>query len=246
MLILGIDTATTVAAVGVVQAGHDGRVLADVSEHSATGHVARLPDLVARALTEAGVGLGAVNALAVSVGPGSFTGLRVGLCFAKGIAFASGARLVGVGTLEALAATAPPRFSLVATVNDARRGETYVALFRRTALGIERVTDDMALTPGHAAQAIARAVGSAPSCVLLGDGAERYPEAFGRLREQGVEVVPLGEIHPRGSTVARLGERRLERGESDRVEAIVPLYVRASAAEQNVRIATLTTENAVS
>jgi hypothetical protein len=82
--------------------------------------------------------------------------------------------------------------------------------------------------------------------VIVGDGAERYPEAFARLRERGVELAPFREIHPQGSMVASLGQRRLESGESDRPQALVPLYVRACAAEQNLRVGTLTRENTVS
>jgi len=239
----------------VVQAGqggqggqgeNDGRVLAEVFEHSGTGHAARLPELMATALAQAKIELAGVDALAVSIGPGSFTGLRVGLSFAKGVAFASGVRLVGVGTLEALATAAPPRFSLVAVVTDARRGETYSAVFRRTAGGVERLVADAALTPPEAAQRIVGELGGASSFVLVGDGAERYGDAFARLRDRAVEIIPFREIHPRGSIVASLGERRLRRGDSDRPEQLVPLYVRASAAERNLGVGALTTENTVS
>jgi len=154
--------------------------------------------------------------------------------------------IVGVGTLEALAAAAPPRFSLVATVTDARRGETYSAVFRRSAGNVERLVEDAALTPSQAAQRIAGELGGASSCVLVGDGAERYAEAFARLRDLAVEIIPIREIHPRGSVVASLGERRLRRGDSDRPETLVPLYVRASAAERNLGVGALTTENPVS
>src|SRR2546421_2728331 len=140
MQVLGIDTATEVAAVGIVR---DGRVLSDVWERSATGHAARLPALVTRALQEASTTIGEVDALALSLGPGSFTGLRVGLSFAKGVAFASGVRLVGVATLEALATLAAEEACAVAVVLDARRGETYFAIFRRVDGALERVTADL-------------------------------------------------------------------------------------------------------
>ena len=224
----------------------DGRVLADVFEHSGTGHAARLPALVEAALAQAHIELALVDALAVSIGPGSFTGLRVGLSFAKGVSFASGAQLVGVSTLEALAAAAPPRFSLVATVTDARRGETYTAVFRRAAGSVERLMDDTALAPAEASERIAQELGAPGSCALVGDGAERYADAFARLRDLAVEIIPFREIHPRGGIVASLGEQLLRRGENDRPEKLVPLYVRASAAERNFGGGALTTENPVS
>ena len=81
----------------------DGVVLADAAEPESRSHAKSLPGLVARALAEAGVELGGLDALAVSIGPGSFTGLRIGLGWAKGVAFAARIPLVTVPTLEALA-----------------------------------------------------------------------------------------------------------------------------------------------
>ena len=245
MVLLGIDTATTVAAAGVVQGGPEIRILSDVGETSATGHAARLPEIVARALAEAGRRLDEIDAVAVSVGPGSFTGLRVGLSFAKGIVFASRARLVGVSTLEALASLAPPAYGTIAVVSDARRGETYAALFRRTGGVLERITKDLALSPDGAAERVLGLV-EPGNTVLLGDASSRYLEAFAGLPAAGISVVPLERISPRGSAVARLGADRLARGESDPVDSLVPVYVRASAAEENLRPSTLTTENRLS
>ncbi len=180
----------------------------------------------------------------MSLGPGSFTGLRVGLSFAKGIALANGARMVGVPTLEALAHEAPARFAFVAVVCDARRGETYAAAFRRGARSLERVAPDVALSPEHAAAWVAARL-EGESAILVGDAPERYPESFAALRRR-LAIATFEEIHPSGSMVALLGERRLRRGESDRLEALVPLYVRASAAERNLERVTLTMQNAVS
>jgi hypothetical protein len=82
--------------------------------------------------------------------------------------------------------------------------------------------------------------------ILLGDASSRYREGFAGLPAAGVSVVPLERISPRGSAVARLGADRLARGESDPVDSLVPVYVRASAAERNLRTSTLTTENPLS
>lgn len=229
MLVLGIDTATEVAAVGIAQNDH---ILSDVSHRSRTGHAARLPDLVAEALRQANVAIGDVDAVAVSVGPGSFTGLRVALSFAKGIAFSSDVRLVGVPTLEALATLAPDDARTIAVVLDARLGETYAAVFRRADGAIERVVDEAALSPEAARERIATELGEGPRAVLLGDAAQRYPAAFAKLVERGVSVLSFDEIHPRGSAVALLGAERLARGEDVAADALAPVYVRASAAEQ--------------
>ncbi len=243
MIVLGIDTATAMSAVGVVRGE---RVLGEAAERAGAGHAARLPALVAQVLEQSALTLGQVDAIAVSTGPGSFTGLRVGLGFAKGIAFAGSLRIVGVSTLEALAAAAPSRFTTIATVTDARRGETYLAIFRRSAREVVRVCEDVALPPQEAAERVVGALHSDGCMLVLGDAAERYPEVFGQLRRDGLEVASFDEIHPRGGVVALLGERRLARGEADRAEALVPFYVRAPTAERNLRHGSLTTENAMS
>ncbi len=243
MTVLGIDTATTVTAVGVVR---DGEILSDVSEVTTVGHAGQLPGLVNRALVESGVGLDDVEGIGVSVGPGSFTGLRVGLSFAKGVAFSGGCRLVGVATMDALATLAPERHSFVAVVLDARRGETYLALFRRYGGRLERLGADRAVSPAEAFAAMVDAAASTGPAIAVGGGIDRYPEAFADLGKHGIEVAPLSQIHPRGSAVAMLAAARLERGESERLESLVPVYVRASAAERNLRRNSLTMENGVS
>jgi hypothetical protein len=81
--------------------------------------------------------------------------------------------------------------------------------------------------------------------ILVGDAPERYPESFEALRGR-IPIARFEEIHPSGSMVALLGESRLRRGESDRLESLVPSYLRASAAERNLESATLTIQNTVS
>jgi tRNA threonylcarbamoyladenosine biosynthesis protein TsaB len=223
----------------------DGEVLAETSENSAKGHAGALPRLVGRALETAAVALARVEVLAVSLGPGSFTGLRVGLSFAKGMAFASGARMVGVSTLEALASVTPAHFGLVAVACDARRGETYTAAFRRRAGGLERIAEDAVRSPEEAVAWVGAQVEVGTSAILVGDASERYPQCFEPLRGR-LTIADFAQCHPSGSVVALLGERRLRGGQCDRVEALVPCYVRASSAERTLQKATLTMQNVVS
>ncbi|MGH7898517.1 MAG: tRNA (adenosine(37)-N6)-threonylcarbamoyltransferase complex dimerization subunit type 1 TsaB [Candidatus Binatia bacterium] len=228
--ILGIDTATAVAAVGVVS---EGRIAAEVFEFSGEGHAPRLADLARRALDDAGMSLAELDSIAVSIGPGSFTGIRVGLGFAKGIAYSAGLPLVGVGTLEALARVAPGGFPRIAAVTDARKGEVYLGSFRRRPGGVERVGEDAVLTPEAAAELI-RSSFAAERGVVVGDAAERYPELFRPLAASAIELVSFREVHPRGSMVADLGAATLERGGESRAERVSPRYLRPSAAEVNL------------
>lgn len=220
MTVLGIETATAVAAVGIVRGG---RVVGERCEMAPGAHACRLSDLVRETLAQAGLGLADVEALAVSVGPGSFTGLRIGIGFAKGVAFAGGQRLVAVPTLEALADVAPEQASWVATCLDARKGEVYFSLFRRNADGLQRVMPEAAAVPEAAVEEIARRIDGRGG-VVVGDAAEAHPEAFARLSSAGLPSLPFAEFHPRGSTVARSGAARLLGGTADPA-SLAPRYL---------------------
>jgi tRNA threonylcarbamoyladenosine biosynthesis protein TsaB len=220
LIVLGLDTATWTAAVGVAR---DGTVLAEDVEPASRSHIASLPQLVERVLARAGLGIRDVEAVAVSIGPGSFTGLRIGLGLAKGIAFAGGLPMATVPTLEALAhvAGAAPG-TTVCTALDARKREVYAALFRIDPAGVpERLGPDAALPPDALAARLPAGT------VLVGDAGETYPDAF----PANVVRLPFASHHPRGGVVARLGAQRLEAGESADLGSVEPAYIRASEAE---------------
>jgi tRNA threonylcarbamoyladenosine biosynthesis protein TsaB len=197
----------------------DGCVLAERHATAARSHVGHLPRLVEEALAEAGLSPGAIDAVAVSAGPGSFTGLRIGVALAKGLAFAGGIPLVGVATLEAHAAcVARPAGTLVCVANDARKGEVYAALFaHRADGGVERRWEDRAWRPAALLAALP------PQTVLVGD-------AGGLLTSHATADAATfvsERLQPSGVAVARLGRAALLRGERDRVADFEPRYVRA-------------------
>ncbi len=178
--------------------------------------------MVTDALARANVSLSAVDAIAVALGPGSFTGLRVGLSLAKGLVFGSERRLVGVATLEALAAVADaPLGASVCAALDARKREVYAAFFTRHAAGLHRLGPDRALSPQRLLAELR------PGMVLVGDAPDVYPE----LCTASALVRSFAAYHPRGSTVAYLGWERLRAGQADDVGRLVPVYVRAAEAE---------------
>jgi tRNA threonylcarbamoyladenosine biosynthesis protein TsaB len=172
-------------------------------------------------LDDAGVAVADVGAVAISIGPGSFTGLRIGLSFAKGLAYAGRIPLVAVPTLEALALAAdvePGR--VVGVALDARKQECWAATFRRTATGVER------LTPDRAVGADAFVAGLPPGAVVVGDAGTVYQDAFADVR-----VLPFADVHPRGGVVAAVGARRLVAGEVADAGTLEPVYVRPPEAE---------------
>jgi tRNA threonylcarbamoyladenosine biosynthesis protein TsaB len=198
-------------------------VLAEDAAPASRSHVASLPGLVERVLGRAGLTIRDVEGLAVSIGPGSFTGLRIGLGLAKGLAFAGGLPLAAVPTLEALAeaAGAAPGETVCAAL-DARKREVYAAVFRVDPDGaLRRLGPDIALAPDALAARLPAGT------ILIGDAGDAYPGVF------GTDVIrrPFATHHPRGGVVARLGARLLAAGAAVDVGAVEPVYVRPPEAE---------------
>jgi tRNA threonylcarbamoyladenosine biosynthesis protein TsaB len=214
VIVLGLDTATAATVAGVLRA--DGTV-AEVRDDPAPGarpaHAGRLLGAAEEALAAAGVGWDDVERLAVGVGPGSFTGLRIGIATARALAQGRGLPIVGVSTLEALArgaADAP----LVLAVLDARRGEAFAAAWR----GATPLLAPAALPPEALAERV-RALPAAP--LAVGDGAVRFRDS---LEAAGALVPPDedGAHRLRAEHVCRLGA---EGSPTDR-DALLPNYLR--------------------
>lgn len=144
MKILAFDTSTFAASAAVVDGG---TVLAESSVLQRAGHSERLLPLVDEVLARAGLPLGAIDRLAAGLGPGSFTGVRLGLATAKGLQLATGIPLVGVSSLDALAASAWGVEGPLVAALDARRDEVYAALFRQREGDREAVGTPVHLTP---------------------------------------------------------------------------------------------------
>jgi len=220
--ILGVDTATWRASVGLVI---DGSVVAEESLSTTGNHAASLLPLIEEVLRRAACAAQALDAVAVSSGPGSFTGLRVGVSVAKGVACATGARLVAVPTLEALARTVADRDSVICPVLDARKGELYAAAFAACAGQLTRIAADALVTPDGLLETLPT------PCVILGDAVERYGPLFQSRLGGHVTVLPFETHAPRGGIVARMGWERLQAGEIADLHQLEPFYIRPSEAE---------------
>jgi tRNA threonylcarbamoyladenosine biosynthesis protein TsaB len=218
MLLLGLDTATQIASVGVTRGDE---IMAEASTRAASNHTETLLPLIAEALAQANVSLRDIEGLGVSIGPGSFTGLRIALGTVKGLAYATGRKVVGVPTLEALAYTVRDWEGLVCPLLDARKREVYAALFQRSQSG-ELTT----VLPAQvsALEKVLRQI-TAP-CVFLGDGVETYGTAIRDHCGAQAHLLPFATHHPRGAVVAQLAWRRLSCGDADDIATLVPSYVR--------------------
>ena len=228
MLVLGIETSTIQGGVALV--GEAG-LLSEYTLNVEATHSERLLPAIDRTLRDAGLELGALQGLAVAIGPGSFTGLRIGLSTAKALAYATGLPLVGVPSLEALAWAVPAARWPICPVLDARKQEVYAALFRTDPDGVTRLTEDQALAPEALCERI-----SEPT-LFLGDGVAVYGELFRRLLGDRFLALPPALRGGRPASVADLGRRRLLLGERDPVDGLVPRYLRPSEAELRRRAA---------
>lgn len=223
MLILGIDTATRVASVGLLS---DGEIIAEESSLSGANHTEILLPLILRVLNSVQYSLPDVQGIGVSIGPGSFTGLRIALGTVKGLAYALNQKVAAIPTLEALARTVVEWEGEICTVSDARKGEVYAAFFRRDLNGhVTRLSPDQVDAPERFFTQL-----HSP-CLFLGDGIERYGDLIQHLCGPSAQLLPFSSFHPRGAIIARIAWERFGRNERDDLGALVPLYVRKPDAE---------------
>ena len=224
MRVLGIESATLYGSVAIV--AEEG-ILVEITALVPMRHLEWLLPAIDQALRDAGIGRSQVDGLAVSAGPGGFTGLRIGIATAATWARAMGIPLVGVSTLEALAgACGTP--GLVAPVLDAKRGEVAAALFRREEdMGLTRLREDTLLPP----EALGELLSTDEPVLLLGDGLARWPEAIQRAVRLP-RMAPPVLWTPRAALVATLGRERLLRGQGHDPYRLLPLYGRRPAVEK--------------
>jgi len=215
VIVLGIDTATTIASVGIVSSQRPDVQRADGSAR----HAAMLLRLIEEALGAAGARLSDLDRLAVSIGPGSFTGLRVGLSIAKGLAVAAKIPVVGVPTLAAYARAVGPRHGMVVPVLDARKGEVYAAAYRWQDGELVSVFGPQAFTPDDLARRLDE------PATLVGDGVDAYAELWARIPAV-VASLRLADCPPSGAVIARMGAETPPRP----IAELEPQYCRLPAA----------------
>jgi tRNA threonylcarbamoyladenosine biosynthesis protein TsaB len=221
VLVLALDTTTRSGSVAVVK---DGTIVAELVGDGARTHGERLPRELMAALEQASVTLDAVDLLAVAAGPGSFTGLRVGIAAMQGLAMATGRRIVPVSALDALAAAGAqaPGADAVAAWMDAQRGEVFASLYDSSGMHIIQAASS--LTPERTLDAWdLRGRGLVR---FIGDGASRYQANIRARLEAGAQIQTTP---PLAGVIGQIAARSPERGVLP--HAVVPIYVRRSDAE---------------
>lgn len=225
MIILGIETATN--QVGCALGGYEG-VLASFHASRGRRHAETLAPAIEFVCKHARIEIKEISAVAVDIGPGLFTGMRVGVATAKAMAQALRVPMIGLSSLDLL--TFPVRHSdrLIAPVIDARKGEVFTALYRQVPGGVQRLTPYRLCTPHElASELIARD----EDCLVVGDGGLRYRDVLANAG--GVEVGEVGFAYPSASALVELAHPRAIREEFVQPWELELLYLRKSDAEIN-------------
>ena len=220
MRVLAVETSSLAGGVALLD---DERLVAEYVLDVRVTHSERLMSSVDRVLADARWDPRELDGLAVAVGPGSFTGLRIAVSTVKGLALALGLPIAPVPTLDAMAAALPWAALPVCPVLDARKGEIYASLYRWDATAMRRDWDYLALSPEALAARLTEPV------ILAGDGAAAVHSPYARL-------VPPPRRLPSPACVGVLGLERLRRGEGVAAAALAPLYLRPSEAELKRRV----------
>ena len=218
MKILGVDTSTPIGSVGLI----DGERF--VAEHTLSivkAHSSRLMPAIDQILKWADLTVHDLDACAVGIGPGSFTGIRIGVSTIKSLCYALKKPIIGVSTLEAIAYNLRYTDKLICPILDARKDEVYGALFRG-GQNLLRKSDDLCVPIESLLSQINDAA------IFVGDGLQRYAPA---VLERFGDDVSLGDSTfnvPRGTSIARIGYDQLLNGQSGDYFSLTPNYVRDS------------------
>lgn len=225
MNILAIDTSTKMGSIAITS---DDQLLAQVQLNVEVTHTERLLPAIDALMQQIGWDLSQIHGLAVAIGPGSFTGLRVGLATVKGFATARHLPVVGISSLLALAHNGLLSHRPVVAILDAKRKEVYSAAYQfENGMLQNEILSEEVIQPGLLAAKLKK-IGP---CWLLGDGALVYQELFQKTLGENIYFPPSPMMRLQAKWIAWLAKPKLERGEGKNWETLTPNYLRLSDAE---------------
>ena len=225
MLILAFETTAKAGSVALLE---DNKLLAESYQNTGLTHSQTLMVMAEDMLKAAGKSMADVTAVAVAEGPGSFTGVRIGVAAAKGLAWGAELPCYGVSTLESMALTLGAYQGYVCPVMDARRSQVYNALFYVNSGVLERVSEDRAIALSDLAEELKTLK---EPIFLVGDGSNL---TYNTLKDSIPSLVlpPEHRMHQRASGVALAAAKKIAVGDSGDAAAMVPNYLRLSQAER--------------
>jgi tRNA threonylcarbamoyladenosine biosynthesis protein TsaB len=222
MIVLALDTSSKSCSVGLCNSE---QLISEITINRRQTHSIHLLDAIHDALRSAGLAMSAIDLISAVIGPGSFTGLRIGLSCIKGLALAAEKPIVGICGLEALASQAFSWEKPICTMVDARKREVYAGCFQREDNTLKTITAECVTPPDIFIERL-----TTPH-VFIGDGAYLYRELIETKFESLARFAASSQNIIRASTVARLGINRFLAKGSDHLSNLVPKYIRKSDAE---------------
>jgi tRNA threonylcarbamoyladenosine biosynthesis protein TsaB len=222
MKLLAIETSTMVGGVAIME---DDTLIAESRINVKVTHSERIMGAIDHILIQSGMKIDDVDVFAIAIGPGSFTGLRVGLSTVKGLVYATGKRLVSVPTLEAFAWNMPFSKYQVCPLLDARKKEVYAGIFRWDGNGFARVMNEQTIKIDKLLSLI-----NEPT-IFLGEGSIIYKDSIKAWLNDSAIFGNPQDMVPSPANVAYIGMIKAKKGEFEDPIKLVPLYIRKSEAE---------------
>jgi len=226
MIVLGIETATMTGGLALID---EEKLISEYTLNMKTTHSSRLMPALDWILKDASLDKNQINGIAISIGPGSFTGLRIGLATAKGLAMGLNIPLVTVPTLDALANNATYSPYQICPVLDARKKEVYFAFYRYADNILTRESPYQVISPDKLIDQINE------KTIMLGDGLNIYGELFKEKLGDLAIFIRNSQRLPKASVIAELGLSKLKAGEIADLASSEPLYIRRADAEIKAR-----------
>jgi tRNA threonylcarbamoyladenosine biosynthesis protein TsaB len=222
MYILGIETSTTTGSVAVVS--EDG-VIAQYSLNIEVTHSERLMSTVDRVMKDTGFTMADMDGYAVAIGPGSFTGLRIGLAAVKGLALVTGKPVAAVPTLQALAWNLPFAAFPICPMLDARKNEVYAALYRFEGSTLAQVMAEEALSLSRLSEQLSG------KTLFTGEASRLFRNELVELFGDRALFAPRASTLPSAATVAEIGLDMIKGGKQTDLDSVTPMYIRRPEAE---------------
>jgi len=226
MKVLGIDTSTMTAGVGIVE---EDQVLVDLKFDVKITYSEVLLSTIELALKTVGMKIGDMDGFAISIGPGSFTGLRIGLSTVKGLCFASGKPLASVISLDAIAALSLYCQHPVIPLLDAKKNQVYAAIYDTQEGNLRRESEYLVVEVENLVKMISK------KTLFVGPGARIYQKELIQLLGDKACFALNEQSLPSGAGVARIGLNKIISGQTEEITNLEPLYIRMSEAELKFR-----------
>lgn len=227
MKILAIETSTLLGGVAIMDESEG--LIVEIRLNVKTAHSERLMTVIDQALKQASLTTSDIDVFGIAIGPGSFTGLRIGLSTVKGFSYATGKPVVSVPTLEAFAWNFPYSAYPICVMLDARKEEVYAAVFEWKGNVFQRVVRETSVRPSDLVRTFDRPV------IFAGEGALLYKESIVEIVGDKAMFAPRQSMIPSPANVALLGLWKAANRDFSEPTSLVPLYIRKSEAEIKIQ-----------